>query len=165
MARTRKDRDEFMGRPDPKSARVKPAYLIRPEEVVAPEMSGEDWSDFERGVALFNGGEYWESHEAWEQVWRRHAEPSRIFFQGLIQLAAAYHQLGREVHHGLVKHFNNSYLKLKQFPDRFLGVDVGALKAAIRDGLAEAKRLGEGGLAGFDPGLVVRIEFERPCGS
>ncbi len=151
-----------MSRPDLKSARMKPAYLVRPEDIVEPEMSEEDRADFERAVSLFNRGEYWESHEAWELVWRRHPEPSRIFFQGLIQLAAAYHQLRRGIYHGVVKHFNNAGLKLGQFPDRFLGVDVGALKRAIREGVKEAERLGEEGLERFNPELVIPISFRRP---
>jgi len=145
-----------------KSARVKRAYRISAADVVEPPMSDEDWADFEKGVALFNGREHWESHEAWEQVWRRHAEPSRIFFQGLIQLAAAYHQLGRGIYHGTVKHYNNSYYKLKQFPARFLGVDVGALKRRIEQGLAEVKRLGPERMDEFPRDLVAGVAYRRP---
>ncbi len=147
---------------DLKAARIKPAYKIAPEDVVAPDLTPKDWADFECAVSRFNRGEYWESHEAWEQVWRRHPEPSRIFFQGLIQLAAAYHQLERGIYHGVVKHFNNADLKLRPFPDRFLGVGVSALKEAIRKGLEEAERLGEEGLDRFDPGLLTSMRFERP---
>ena len=151
-----------MGWSDLKSARMKRAYLIDVADVVEPAMSVEDWMDFERGVRLFNSREHWESHEAWEQVWRRHAEPSRIFFQGLIQLAAAYHQLQRGIYHGTVKHYNNSYFKLKQFPVRFLGVDVGALKRNIELGLAEVERLGPEGMVEFPQDLVARVIYSRP---
>ena len=151
-----------MGGSDLKSARMKRAYLIDAADVVAPEMSSEDWADFEKGVRLFNGGEHWESHEAWEQVWRRHAEPSRIFFQGLIQLAAAYHQLRRGIYHGTVKHYNNSYFKLKQFPARFLGVDVDALKRRIERGLAVVVRLGPDRMDEFPRDLVAEVVYRRP---
>ncbi|MDE2890232.1 MAG: DUF309 domain-containing protein [Gemmatimonadota bacterium] len=151
-----------MGSPDLKSARMKRAYIISAAEVVEPPMSAEDWADFERGVALFNGWEHWESHEAWEQVWRRHAEPSRIFFQGLIQLAAAYHQLRRGIYHGTVKHYNNSYFKLKQFPARFLGVDVDALKRRIEQGLAAVERLGPERMVEFPRELVAKVIYSRP---
>ncbi|MDE2998952.1 MAG: DUF309 domain-containing protein [Gemmatimonadota bacterium] len=147
---------------DLKSARMKQAYLIRVEDVVEPSMSVEDWTDFEKGVRLFNGREHWESHEAWEQVWRRHNEPSRIFFQGLIQLAAAYHQLQRGIYHGVVKHYNNAYFKLRQFPVQFLGVDVGALRRNIENGLAEAERLGPERLGDFPRHLVAKVIFNRP---
>ncbi|MDP6485084.1 MAG: DUF309 domain-containing protein, partial [Nitrospinota bacterium] len=42
------------------------------------------------GVALFNGGEYWESHEAWEDIWREGNPTERLFYQGLIQVAAGF---------------------------------------------------------------------------
>ena len=151
-----------VGKPDLKSARMKRAYHINAEDVVEPAMSVEDWMNFEKGVRLFNGREHWESHEAWEQVWRRHTEPSRIFFQGLIQLAAAYHQLQRGIYHGTVKHYNNSYFKLKQFPRRFLGVDVGVLKRKIEHGLAEVERLGPERMDEFPQDLVAEVIFVRP---
>ena len=79
-------------------ARDRPAYSIASDAAVEPCLTDEDWQDLRRGADLFNEGAYWESHEAWEQVWRRCVAPSRIFFQALIQLAAAYHQLGRGVY-------------------------------------------------------------------
>ncbi len=147
---------------DLKAARVKRAYLIRAADVVEPAMSAEDWMDFERGVSLFNSREHWESHEAWEQVWRRHNEPSRIFFQGLIQLAAAYHQIQRGIYHGAVKHYNNSVFKLRQFPARFLGVDVGELTRKIELGLAEVERLGPERMHAFPKELVAEVGYRRP---
>ncbi len=143
-----------------RSARQKDGYILRPEEAIEPEMSENDWRDFGRGITLFNNGQFWDSHEAWESVWKRHREPSRIFFQGLIQLAASHHQLNRGIYHGVEKHYNNAYLKLVQFPDSFLGVDLGMVKERIRQGLVEAARVGEEGLMDFDPSLVVKIESD-----
>lgn len=71
------------------------------------------------GVALFNAGEYWESHEAWEKIWQRHQEPWRYFVQGLIQAAAAHHQLQRGIWHGVIKHLHNALAKLDVAPDDF----------------------------------------------
>ena len=147
-----------MKKPDLKAARQKPQYQIAPEDVVEPELSGEDRADFAKGVEFFNRGEYWESHEAWEMVWRRHPEPSRIFYQGLIQLAAAYHQLHRGIHHGVVKHFNNAEMKLVPFSPRFLNVNVEVLVAAIRSGRAEAERLREQRIGEFDRDLITKVE-------
>jgi hypothetical protein len=56
-------------------------------------MSEEDWREFEYGVQLFNEQKFWHAHEAWENVWKRHHEDERLFFQGVIQFAAAYHHL------------------------------------------------------------------------
>ena len=44
-----------------------------------------------RGIDLFNGGYYWEAHEAWEGLWHAcgRAGPTADFLKGLIRLAAA----------------------------------------------------------------------------
>jgi len=44
-----------------------------------------------RGVELFNRGEFFEAHEAWEEVWRSTTPEPRDLFQGLVQVAAALH--------------------------------------------------------------------------
>ncbi|MBT3606425.1 MAG: DUF309 domain-containing protein [Candidatus Latescibacteria bacterium] len=141
------------------SARIKPGYVIAPADVVEPNMSVEDWADFQQGLTLFRAHKFWESHEAWELIWRRHLEPSRIFFQGLIQLAAAYHQVQRGIYHGAVKHFNNALLKLKQFPAEFLTVDVGRLVQAIEKSCDEVEHLGQERLLEFDEALFPIISF------
>jgi predicted metal-dependent hydrolase len=49
---------------------------------------------FARGARLFDAGEYFEAHEAWEGLWRQATDESeRRFLQGLIQVAAAFHKL------------------------------------------------------------------------
>jgi predicted metal-dependent hydrolase len=47
----------------------------------------------EEGIALFNRGEYFAAHEAWEEIWRSTTPEPRDLFQGLVQLAAAFHHL------------------------------------------------------------------------
>jgi hypothetical protein len=147
---------------DPTAARLKPGYVLDPEDVVEFALTDEDRRDMAHGVELFNRGEFWESHEAWEQIWLRHAEPSRVFFQALIQLAAAYHQLHRGKHHGVVKHLNNVALKLGPFSGRFFGVDVDGVKAAVARSQAEIDRVGAEGIREFDPAAVHKIAFDPP---
>ena len=49
---------------------------------------------FETGARLFDAGEFWNAHEAWEERWRVESDPAqRRFLQGLIQIAAACHKL------------------------------------------------------------------------
>jgi hypothetical protein len=100
-------------------------------DLTEPRLTDEDGEDFRRGVVLFNSGQFWESHEAWEQIWKRHPETSRIFFQGLIQVAAALHQLQRGIFHGVDKHLRNAVWKLRPFQPAFLGLNVQHLVTAI----------------------------------
>lgn len=145
------------------SARLKPDYVLAKKDVVEPVMSAADWDDLQRGLSLFHAHKFWDAHEAWELIWQRHKEPSRIFFQGLIQIAAACHQIQRGIFHGSMKHFNNALFKLTQFPEVFLTVDVVHLNASIVRCRCAVERLGEAGLAGFDANLFPVIVFVEPC--
>ncbi|MFQ6115491.1 MAG: DUF309 domain-containing protein [bacterium] len=123
-----------------------------------PVMSDMDWVDFRKGIRLFNNGQFWESHEAWEKVWKRHPENSRIFFQGLIQLAAGLHQLQRRIYHGVVKHYSNALWKLKPFQPEFLGVNVNHVVEKVEQGLDEIRRLRNNNLDQFNRDLIPRIK-------
>lgn len=47
---------------------------------------------FRRGIELFNRGELFDCHEAWEEIWRSTTPEPRDLFQGLIQVAVGlYH--------------------------------------------------------------------------
>lgn len=131
-------------------------------DVTEPDLSDLDWEDFKRGIVLFNDGEFWESHEAWEEVWQRHPENSRIFFQGLIQVAAGFHQLQRQIFHGADKHFRNALWKLKPFRPRFLGLDVEAIVKQVERSLREVHRLGPDGLHRFDTRLIPKLKIVNP---
>ena len=50
-----------------------------------------DVGQWRRGLALFEAGEFWEAHEAWEELWQISHKPScaGLVLRGLIQAAAA----------------------------------------------------------------------------
>ncbi len=91
----------------------------------------------EKGIGLFNAGRFWEAHEAWEEIWQNHPEDGRFFIQGLIQLAAAFHQFHRQIYRGFTIHLERAEARLVLFPERFLGIDVKDLLAQIRLALRE----------------------------
>ncbi|MGH7492019.1 MAG: DUF309 domain-containing protein [bacterium] len=111
-------------------------YRLRPAPPNAarltPKLSEEDRADLRHGVALFNAGEFWEAHEAWEKIWQRHAEPWRYFIQGLIQAAAAHHQWRRGIRHGTIKHLKNALAKLETAPPGLAGLDLGRFLEYLR---------------------------------
>jgi len=81
---------------------------------------------FAEGVAHFNATEFWEAHESWEALWLE-AEGNLVeFYQGLIQLAAAYHHAKRGTLRGAVRLFDASLRRLAPFPDDFLDLDRSA---------------------------------------
>jgi predicted metal-dependent hydrolase len=100
------------------------------------DLTSDEEAHLERGITLFNSGKFWEAHEAWEEIWKNHPEDGRFFLQGLIQLAAAYHQLGKKVYRGVVIHLKQAQERLKLFPSDFLGIDVSPILEVIDDSLA-----------------------------
>lgn len=43
----------------------------------------------EAGLRLFNGGQYFEAHEAWEDLWKSTEGPYSLLFKGLAQLSVS----------------------------------------------------------------------------
>ncbi len=122
-------------------------------------MGEEDWARFREGIELFNAGSFWHAHEAWEAVWRRKTGDCTFFFKGLIQAAAAYHQLEQGKFRGMMTHFDNARAKLVPFAPEYLGVRVDALLESLDRSRHEAERLGKTGLQPCPRTPVARIEF------
>src|SRR5215470_16086391 len=113
-----------------------------------------------RGVELFNRGLYWEAHEAWEELWLELEDEPKLFLQGLIQLAAAYHKATVQMQpSGCVKLHRSALVKLAPAPREFMGVQIEPLVAAARKTLAEAERWLAGEAAGIDRASIPRIEL------
>lgn len=84
------------------------------------------------GIDRFNRLEFWEAHEAWEELWLQAESDVRQFLQGLIQLAAAYHHVKRGTFPGGVRLFEAGLRKLRPFPPLYCGIDRDALVTAAR---------------------------------
>ncbi|GAC1331110.1 MAG: hypothetical protein NVSMB17_08930 [Candidatus Dormibacteria bacterium] len=108
---------------------------LRDESTGGGGLDGED--RLGRGVALFNAGQFWEAHEAWEGAWMpARGGPDADLFKGLVQLAAGcYHYQRRNRHGALVKWRDGAALLGPYLPGRD-GLDLGGLVFAIR-GLRE----------------------------
>lgn len=62
--------------------------------ILHPDLSSEERRRlFQEGIDLFNQGEFFLAHEAWEEIWRSTTPEPRELFQGLVQVAAALHQI------------------------------------------------------------------------
>ncbi|HEX8817146.1 MAG TPA: DUF309 domain-containing protein [Terriglobales bacterium] len=48
-------------------------------------------AELARGIELFNNGEFFAAHEVLEDVWRASKPEDKKFFQGLTQVAVAFH--------------------------------------------------------------------------
>lgn len=75
---------------------------------------------------LFNGGEYWESHEALEGAWR---ETGSEFYHALILFASAFVHVQRGNRHGISAQLGKAEPLLERLRPHYLGVDAEALLA------------------------------------
>jgi len=87
---------------------------------------------FQQGIAQFNRGEFFESHESWELIWLPAAEPDKTFLQGIIQVAAALHHYRRRNLSGARSLLRRGLAKIEQFPADYRGLDLEGIRASAR---------------------------------
>lgn len=91
-------------------------------------------SAFERGAHLYDAGQFFEAHEAWEERWKTTTDAAeRRFLQGLIQIAAAFHQLlVRRSPASAERLLARGLAKLDACPPRVEGLDLAAFRESLR---------------------------------
>src|ERR1700691_2494597 len=94
-----------------------------------------DWSEgaLAEGLRLYDAGQFFTAHEAWESVWLRSPEPEKMFLQGLIQITAAFHHLQRNNPLGAARLFVRALERLDRYPAAFGSVSVPVLCEDIRE--------------------------------
>jgi predicted metal-dependent hydrolase len=112
-----------------------------------------DEGRFSRGVDEFNRGEFFAAHESWETIWLEAAGRDKVFLQGIIQLAAAFHQWKRGNARGTLALLGRGIEKLGGFSGSYRGVRVDWLREQAD---AWRRALGEGAA---EPGETPRIEL------
>lgn len=99
-----------------------------------PELSPEDRRRlFLRGIELFNAGDHYDCHEAFEEIWRSTTPEPKDLFQGLIQVAVGlyhFHERGnRQVARRVLA---KGRRRLAPFAPESHGLDVAGLVAEVR---------------------------------
>jgi uncharacterized protein len=96
-----------------------------------------DWSEgaLAEGLRLYDAGEFFTAHEAWEIVWLGSPEPEKTFLQGLIQVTAAFHHLQRNNPLGAMLLLQAALRRLDRYPPSFGGISLTLLRDDIRERL------------------------------
>lgn len=91
-----------------------------------------------KGIDLFNAGDFWAAHEAWEEAWTpdRHG-PDRGFWKGLIQVAAGTLHYSRRNRRGALNKWRGGLAYLDPYRPTHHGVELEPLVAAVSWHLAE----------------------------
>ncbi len=77
-----------------------------------------------KGVLLFNHRLFFEVHEVLEVQWRQESGAEKTFFQGLIQIAVAFHHLENRNLRGALALLHDGLEKLVPYQPAFLGVEL-----------------------------------------
>ena len=87
-----------------------------------------------RGARLFDEGAYLEAHEVWEEHWRRETdETCRSLFQGLIQVAAAFHKLvATGSAESALRLLTKGLTKLDACPTSVIGPEIAVFRLGAR---------------------------------
>ena len=84
------------------------------------------------GVRLFNAGEYYAQHDAFEALWVQTDGPVRELYRAVLQVGVALYQAQRGNRRGALKMLLRSAQWLRDLPDVCQGLDVAQLRADVR---------------------------------
>jgi predicted metal-dependent hydrolase len=85
-----------------------------------------------RGLDQLHGGDFFAAHETWEEVWRSTTPEPKTLLQGLIQVAAALHQI-RDLHRreGPRRTLAKARRNLESYAPMALGLDIAGLLRSV----------------------------------
>jgi ribosomal protein S18 acetylase RimI-like enzyme len=86
---------------------------------------------YDRGIALLRAGEWFEAHEAFEDVWRQAEPAERDFFQGLVHVAVAWYQAGRRNAVGCERQLEKARRRLSPYVPVHGGLDLVGLLHSV----------------------------------
>lgn len=94
--------------------------------------AGERRRLLKQGIDQLHGGDFFAAHETWEEVWRSTTPEPKTLLQGLIQFAAALHQI-RDLHRreGPCRTLAKAHRNLEPYAPVALGLDIESLLRSI----------------------------------
>jgi predicted metal-dependent hydrolase len=116
--------------------------------------------DYLEFISLFNNGKFFEAHEVLEKEWHR-SERRNDFYKGLIQLAAAFHHLGRREFRGARELLASSSRYLSPYLPYHQGIRLDRLVEAM-EGLSRRLDPPEAADWGEVRPPELRLEKEKP---
>src|SRR5690349_12938397 len=105
---------------------------------------------FKRGLDEIRARHYFEAHEELEEAWRAAPAEERDFYQGLVHVAVAWYQAGRDRPVATASQLEKASRRLGPFAPEHRGVDVAGLLAQVE---AARSRVAAGSLE-LDPPAV-----------
>ncbi len=86
---------------------------------------------FERGVELFNRGEFFECHEVLEEIWTPARGPERLFLQALIHFAVGFYHHQRGNPAGAERQLRKGLKKIERYLPEFWQIETEKLRDEV----------------------------------
>ena len=86
---------------------------------------------FAKGIKLFNAKEFFDCHDAFEELWQEDRSDRRLFLQGLIQATVGCYHLSNGNTTGAISQYTKSLDKLKAYPENCMGLDIRTFRIEI----------------------------------
>lgn len=110
-------------------------------------------------MRLFNTGDYHRCHDAFEDIWVESGGDQKVYYQGLIQTAVAYHKIRTRVFSGAKALFERGMEKLERTRHLVTPVRTDLFLHAARENYQKMLDLGEAGLDRFDESTFPQIHY------
>ena len=97
---------------------------------------------FWRGIEQFNQGQFYACHDTLEALWMQAAEPPKLLYQGILQLAVACHHLENRNWRGAVILLGEGISRLRPYQPEYAGLDIDQLIQSSADLLTQLQQAG-----------------------
>ena len=133
----------------------------RPWPPATPEHEQRRQEAITTAIGQFNRGLYFECHETLEEIWLDETGEDAYFLQGLIQAAAALHNLHRGRSGGPARLFASAQEKLLPYGKQHRGVALDKLLPQLERARTRAEELDQA-QGDWDPAWDPRIAYREP---
>ncbi len=106
---------------------------------MSQESSKESYPEpYLRGIELFNRGEFFNCHDAWEELWLEVGPPRANFLKGLIQASVALYHLDAGNLKGAMKLYEGQKIYLSPYRPKMMGLEIDPFLNGMDKAFAEA---------------------------
>ena len=113
----------------------------------------------QKGALLFNHHLFFEVHEILEDQWKQESGDIRLFLQGLIQIAVAFHHLGNRNFRGAIALLHDGLAKITPHQPTFLNVELANFVASLETCLRDLRQLGPDRFQQFPLEVIPPMRF------
>lgn len=112
-----------------------------------------------KAVCLFNHHLFFEVHEVLEEQWKQENGDVRLFLQGLIQIAVAFHHLHNNNFRGATALLHDGMAKITLYQPEFLSLEVRNFVSCLLICQRELQRLGPEHFQQFPLEMIPSLQF------